>query len=89
MPKQPRLSAGSKIIPIGLLLIASLLSPQIAQAQFVDATSGLWGVAGDSAGGTLAAVVAQRWGDRPDGPAIQALCCPALDLADHGDRVGP
>jgi acetyl esterase len=39
-------------------------------------------VIGDSAGGTLAAAVAQRWRDRPDNPVMQALVCPALELAD-------
>lgn len=41
-----------------------------------------WAVIGDSAGGTLAAAVAQRWRDRPDHPVMQALVCPALELAD-------
>ena len=41
-----------------------------------------WAVAGDSAGGTLAAAVAQHWRDRPHGPVMQALVCPALEFAD-------
>ncbi len=41
-----------------------------------------WAVAGDSAGGTLAAAVAQHWRDRPHSPVMQALICPALEFAD-------
>jgi len=41
-----------------------------------------WAVVGDSAGGTLAAAVAQRWRDRAHSPVMQALVCPALELAD-------
>ncbi len=41
-----------------------------------------WAVAGDSAGGTLAATVAQHWRDRPHSPVMQALVCPALEFAD-------
>lgn len=41
-----------------------------------------WAVAGDSAGGTLAAAVAQHWRDRPHSPVMQALVCPALEFAD-------
>mgnify|MGYP001310058196 FL=1 len=41
-----------------------------------------WAVVGDSAGGNLAAVVAQRWRARPHGPVMQALVCPVLELAD-------
>ena len=41
-----------------------------------------WAVVGDSAGGNLAAVVAQRWRDWPHGPVMQALVCPVLELAD-------
>ena len=41
-----------------------------------------WAVIGDSAGGNLAAVVAQRWRERPRSPVMQALICPVLELAD-------
>ena len=41
-----------------------------------------WAVAGDSAGGTLAAAVAQHWRDRSHSPVMQALICPALEFAD-------
>lgn len=41
-----------------------------------------WAVAGDSAGGTLTAAVAQHWRDRPHSPVMQALICPALEFAD-------
>lgn len=41
-----------------------------------------WAVAGDSAGGTLAAIIAQHWRGQPHGPVMQALVCPALDFAE-------
>ncbi len=50
-------------------------------AQF-GADDTRWAVVGDSAGGNLAAVVAQRWRDWPHSPVIQALVCPVLELAD-------
>jgi acetyl esterase len=51
-------------------------------ADHLGADPRRWAVAGDSAGGTLAAVVTQRWRDRPDGPLLQVLVCPALELAE-------
>ena len=50
-------------------------------AQF-GADDTRWAVVGDSAGGNLAAVVAQRWRDWPHSPVMQALVCPVLELAD-------
>ena len=50
-------------------------------AQF-GADDTRWAVIGDSAGGNLAAVVAQRWRERPRSPVMQALICPVLELAD-------
>jgi acetyl esterase len=50
-------------------------------------------VAGDSAGGNLAAVVAQAWRDGAAGPrpplAAQLLIYPAVDLVDDGGRRYP
>jgi len=52
------------------------------QAGQLGADRTRWAVAGDSAGGTLAAAVAQHWRDRPHSPVMQALVCPALEFAD-------
>lgn len=54
----------------------------VAHASELGANPRRWALAGDSAGGTLAAVVAQQWAGRPDGPLMQALCCPSLESAD-------
>jgi len=51
-------------------------------ADHLGADRNCWAVIGDSAGGNLAAVVAQRWSDRADKPVMQALICPVLELAD-------
>ena len=53
----------------------------VGHAEEFGADPSLWAVVGDSAGGTLAAIVAQEWQHRPNGPAIQALVCPALEFA--------
>ena len=52
------------------------------QAGQLGADRPRWAVAGDSAGGPLAAAVAQHWRDRPHSPVMQALVCPALEFAD-------
>ncbi|MEZ5234524.1 MAG: alpha/beta hydrolase [Acidimicrobiales bacterium] len=52
----------------------------VGHAAELGADASRWAVVGDSAGGTLAAVVAQHWQGRPDGPCVQALVCPALQL---------
>ncbi|MCP4227344.1 MAG: alpha/beta hydrolase [Actinomycetia bacterium] len=54
----------------------------IGHADQVGADRSRWALAGDSAGGTLAAIIAQRRQGRPDGPVAQALICPALEFAD-------
>ncbi len=54
----------------------------LANAATIGADPRRWAIAGDSAGGTLAAGVAQQWADRPNSPSAQALICPALELAD-------
>jgi len=51
-------------------------------AEQLGADRSRWAIAGDSAGGTLAAVAAQQWRTGSDGPVIQALICPALEFAD-------
>lgn len=54
----------------------------VAHAAELGADASRWAVVGDSAGGTLAAIVAQRWQGRDGAPVIQVLVCPALEFAD-------
>ena len=60
----------------------------LAGAADLGVDAGCWAIAGDSAGGTLAAAVAQRWRGRANAPRAQALICPALQLdeLDHSSH---
>ena len=51
-------------------------------AEDLGADGSRWAIAGDSAGGTLAAIIAQQRRGQPGGPIMQALVCPALEFAD-------
>jgi acetyl esterase len=53
----------------------------VVHAGELGADSSRWAVVGDSAGGTLAAIVAQHWQGRANGPVLQVLVCPALEFA--------
>lgn len=72
--------------PFGLADAVAALSHVVRQARHFGVDPARLGVAGDSAGGTLAAVVARVARDA-GGPAIafQLLVCPILDI--HGESA--